>query len=232
MRYFLPFIFVMALAVFPAVSFAESQIPAPVVPVVQMSPDEVPISVLNVPTVDEMREDEGRAYVASGAPGELKRPEAKDVTVETMISPAGPVSKVKKGDRDALPKSQIVLKTKMGQSFIFDVEMAMGSKSHASGLMHRKSLAEDAGMLFIFNALRPRSFWMKDTLIPLDILFLEPDGRIHHIHHNARPQNTALITALKPAQAVLEINGGLADQLGISEGDTVYHPVFRNVLGE
>lgn len=115
-----------------------------------------------------------------------------------------------------------------GERLYFNIELALTPAQHAQGLMHRTAMPEDSGMLFIFQSPRKASFWMKDTLIPLDMIFVHPDGTIHHIHHNARPQDETSITAQFPAKAVLELNGGTADKLGIKEGDQLIHRLFRN----
>ena len=95
--------------------------------------------------------------------------------------------------------------------------------------MHRTEMADNAGMLFVFGDVAMRSFWMKNTLIPLDMLFIHSDGTIHHIHHNAKPQDLTSITSKYPSLAVLELNGGTADKMGIKEGDVVEHTYFKNV---
>lgn len=131
---------------------------------------------------------------------------------------------------EQMMRDRVVVKTRDGQEFPFFVEMAVTPDQQQQGLMHREILPEEEGMLFVFGAVTKRSFWMKDTLIPLDIIFLDQDGKINHIHHMAEPQNTTPITSSRPSKAVLEINGGLANRLGIEKGDMVQHPVFRNEL--
>lgn len=126
-------------------------------------------------------------------------------------------------------QDQIVILKQDGERLNFDVELAVTPRQQAYGLMNRTELPENGGMLFIFNNVEKRSFWMKDTLIPLDMLFLYPDGRIHHIHHNARPQDLTSITSKFPAKAVLELRGGSAGKMGVKEGDQVLHKVFRNL---
>ena len=129
-------------------------------------------------------------------------------------------------------QSVLTVETKNGP-VVFHIEIAQTAREHAKGLMNRSSLAKDAGMLFVFGTEEQQEFWMKDTLIPLDILFLARDGKIHHIHRMAKPlDKDSLITSERPVKAVLEINGGLSDMLGISEGDKVIHPAFRNQLPE
>lgn len=123
---------------------------------------------------------------------------------------------------------QVVIKRHDGDELLFSVELAVTPKQQAKGLMNRTFLAENAGMLFLFNDEARRSFWMKDTLIPLDMLFIAKDGRIVHIHHMAQPLDEAFITSEKPAFAVLELNGGISDVFDIQVGDVVYHKAFRN----
>ena len=115
---------------------------------------------------------------------------------------------------------------------VFHIDIADDEEEQKIGLMNRESLPQDAGMLFIFPEVDQRTFWMKDTLIALDLLFIAEDGEIHHIHHMARPLDHAHLTSKQPVKAVLEINGGLADTLGIKVGDKVIHPIFRNQLDE
>lgn len=122
----------------------------------------------------------------------------------------------------------ITIRKQNGEALYFNVELALTPTQQAKGLMHRTEMAEDAGMLFVFNSIQKLSFWMKNTLIPLDMLFLHPDGSIHHIHHNAKPQDETSITSEFPSKALLELNGGTADKMGIKEGDQVVHRFFNN----
>lgn len=115
-----------------------------------------------------------------------------------------------------------------GESHGFTVEIADDDAERARGLMFREELAPDAGMLFDFVDERPVAFWMQNTLIPLDMLFIAGDGTIRHIHANATPLSTDSIPSEYPVRAVLEINGGSARLLGIKPGDKVRHPIFGN----
>ena len=110
---------------------------------------------------------------------------------------------------------------------VFIVELADTPEAHQRGLMYRREMPRNAGMLFIFSTRGRKSFWMKDTLIPLDILFLEADGRIVHVHHNAQPHSLTPISPKLKTLAVLEINGGLSEELGIKVGDLVLHSKLR-----
>jgi uncharacterized membrane protein (UPF0127 family) len=106
----------------------------------------------------------------------------------------------------------------------FTVEVVDNNETRAQGLMFRQSLAPDAGMLFDFKEERPVSFWMMNTFIPLDMLFIRRDGTIANIHANARPHDPTGIPSDGPVTFVLEIPGGRSAELGIKAGDTVAHP--------
>ncbi len=112
-------------------------------------------------------------------------------------------------------------------SFSFTVELADTPQSRASGLMHRRELAADAGMLFDFLKTAPVSMWMKDTLIPLDMLFISADGVIVNIAERTVPGSLTQIDSSGPVRAVLELNGGTSARLGISAGDKIIHPIFN-----
>ncbi|OPY28055.1 MAG: hypothetical protein A4E28_01735 [Methanocella sp. PtaU1.Bin125] len=108
-----------------------------------------------------------------------------------------------------------------GRLTVLDVEIADSPNEQKQGLMGRSSLPADAGMLFVFTDDGPRYFWMKDTLIPLDILFIDKDLEIIHIHENATPLSEATIASSGHCRYVLEVNGGLCRSLGICAGDRV-----------
>jgi hypothetical protein len=108
----------------------------------------------------------------------------------------------------------------------FTVEIADDSEERARGLMFVEDLPASAGMLFVYDRPGPQSFWMKNTLIPLDMLFIRPDGVVQHVHDNAVPGDLTPITGGDGVLAVLEINGGLAGQLGIEAGAEIRHPAF------
>lgn len=103
----------------------------------------------------------------------------------------------------------------------FTVEMARSSQEQAQGLMFRTELAPDAGMLFPFPTAKPASFWMKNTVISLDLLFIRADGTVESIAANAVPYSLDPISSGEPVAAVLEIAAGRAAELGIKPGDTV-----------
>jgi uncharacterized membrane protein (UPF0127 family) len=126
------------------------------------------------------------------------------------------------------PRSALVIAA-AGRDIKFDIELALDDLHRSHGLMFRKNLGPYEGMLFDFFQEMPVSFWMKNTLIPLDMLFIAADGTIKHIHANAVPMTTDPIPSQYPVRAVLEINGGSAALLGIKPGDKVKHPIFGNV---
>jgi uncharacterized membrane protein (UPF0127 family) len=105
----------------------------------------------------------------------------------------------------------------------FHVDVVDTPESRAQGLMFVTELADDAGMLFDFKEERPVSFWMMNTFIPLDMIFIGADGVIKTIHVNARPHDTTSIPSGAPVQFVLEIPGGVSAKLGIKSGDTMEH---------
>ena len=124
-------------------------------------------------------------------------------------------------------RSSLVIDTGARQ-IKFDVELALNDVERARGLMFREKLGPYEGMLFDFYREEPVGFWMKNTLIPLDMVFIAGDGTIRHIHANAKPHSTDTIPSEYPVRAVLEINGGSARLLGIKAGDKVKHPIFGN----
>lgn len=108
----------------------------------------------------------------------------------------------------------------------FAVEVADDAAERARGLMFRESLPRSSGMLFVYEGPQRATFWMKNTLIPLDMVFLDPAGRVLGVHAMARPGDETIIDGGPGVRAVLEINGGLAARLGIAEGSELRHPAF------
>ncbi|HEY6703554.1 MAG TPA: DUF192 domain-containing protein [Xanthobacteraceae bacterium] len=109
---------------------------------------------------------------------------------------------------------------------VFAVELASTPEEQAKGLMFRRELPEGQGMLFDFHREQPTSFWMKNTYIPLDMIFIRGDGRILRIAENTVPLSEALVSSGGPVRAVLEVNAGTARKLGIAPGDRVAHRIF------
>jgi uncharacterized membrane protein (UPF0127 family) len=126
-----------------------------------------------------------------------------------------PVVFTKEGDLQVLKAaSDSVLVT-------LDIELALTAYEIQTGLMYRKEMGKKEGMLFVFEEEGPHSFYMKNTLIPLDILFIDKDLRIVNIHRNAPPLNESGIPSGGPVQYVLEINAGLSDLWGLGIGDHI-----------
>src|ERR1700731_3328503 len=120
-------------------------------------------------------------------------------------------------------KSSLVIDTSAGPQR-FTVDLALSPEQQQQGLMFRHSRAPHGGMLYDFGATRPVTFWMKNTLIPLDMLFIAADGHVADFHERAVPLSEAVIESKVPVRAVLEVNGGTVARLGIKEGDHAHHP--------
>lgn len=109
----------------------------------------------------------------------------------------------------------------------FAVEIADDVQERAQGLMHREHLPSSAGMLFVYDEPQPLSFWMRNTLIPLDLIFVDQTGTVQTIHHSAQPlDETPIPGGASDLTHVLEINGGLAKAMGITVGSMLRHPTF------
>src|SRR5258708_4647596 len=122
-------------------------------------------------------------------------------------------------------KSSLIIDAAAGPQR-FTVELARSPEQQQQGLMFRQSLAADAGMLFDFGDTRPATFWMKNTLIPLDMLFIAADGHVADIHERAVPLSEATIESNVPLRAVLELNRGSAARLRLLPRAPVHHPAF------
>jgi uncharacterized membrane protein (UPF0127 family) len=133
----------------------------------------------------------------------------------TMLAAPGPSI--------AAGSGTLVLRTASGDHS-FNIEVMVTNQERALGLMFRRSLPENSGMLFIYDPPQPATMWMKNTLIPLDMVFISADGRVHRIEENAEPFSEALIPSDGDIVAVLELNGGEADKIGLTRGDKVIYP--------
>jgi uncharacterized membrane protein (UPF0127 family) len=122
-------------------------------------------------------------------------------------------------------RSTLVIRTAAGAELKFDVELALQDEQRMRGLMFREKMGPYEGMLFDFGQPQPVMMWMKNTLIPLDMLFIAADGTIAKVHANATPRSERTIDG-GIARGVLELNGGVARMLGIRPGDRVLHPIF------
>jgi uncharacterized membrane protein (UPF0127 family) len=116
---------------------------------------------------------------------------------------------------------------KDGTRHSFQVEVARNEAERAQGLMYRRSMAADRGMLFDFGHVEQVAMWMQNTYLPLDMLFIRADGTIARIAANAEPLSTRTIPSGEPVLGVLELNAGTASRMGIKPGDRVEHPMFK-----
>ncbi len=126
----------------------------------------------------------------------------------------------------ACSQDHIALRGDWGQVG-FRIEIADTFDSRAQGLMFRESMARFDGMLFVYGRPQKVRFWMKNTLIPLDMIFIDPTGMVTRIHEMATPGSLKGIPGGAGVQYVLEVNGGLARQLGLDVGTQVQHPAIK-----
>ena len=115
-------------------------------------------------------------------------------------------------------KTKLTISTENGPTY-FRVEKAITPEQQQTGLMHRRYLAPKTGMIFLFKPVRHARMWMKNTLIPLDMIFFDYNGKIVHIHYNAKPQDETIISPNHPVAGVLEVNAGEAKKYGIVPGN-------------
>ena len=124
------------------------------------------------------------------------------------------------------PRSTLRIATPDARIHTFKIWVADDEARRARGLMHVKELADDEGMLFIYPQEERIGMWMKNTYIPLDMLFVGADGRVAHIAANTTPHSLETIESKTPALAVIELRGGTAAKLNIRPGARVEHPAF------
>lgn len=155
----------------------------------------------------------------------LKKP-----VVWTMLALLGVAVVAWVGRDPGAPVTPLVIESAGGRH-AFSVEVADTDESRDKGLQFRTSLPADGGMLFDYRGPRTGvAFWMKDTPLVLDILFISPDARILRIEANAEPQSEVPIPAGGVIRAVLELPGGTSERLGIVPGDSVRHQIFGDEL--
>jgi len=131
------------------------------------------------------------------------------------------------GQGDVKSELETVKVISGGTDHAFQVEIADDDAEREKGLMYRDAMADDHGMLFLFPDARERAFWMKNTHIPLDIIYISQSGSVISIQKNAVPMTQTPLKSYGAAAAVLEVNGGLTDRLGIRAGDRISHPFFE-----
>jgi uncharacterized membrane protein (UPF0127 family) len=126
-----------------------------------------------------------------------------------------------------LPVSQLTVLTQEGSDHLFEVSVATRPEDRRRGLMFVTELRNDQGMLFDYGRTSVASMWMKNTPMPLDMIFIRSDGSISSIARETTPYSRATITSEEPVRAVLELKGGTCRRLGIEPGDQVVHPIFE-----
>jgi len=145
-----------------------------------------------------------------------------------MIGPGCEASDAPDAGQAPAPNMKTLTVVMQGdRAHTFQIEVADDNQERARGLMFRRKMASDQGMLFDFGAERQVSMWMKNTYIPLDMLFIRADGVIVTIAENTEPHSLKLIHSRVPVLAVLELNGGTAARVGIKKGDRINHPLFK-----
>lgn len=168
------------------------------------------------------------AALAYGVYSTVATPEAAAVVEQSevvLIPP--PIAKAPQAEIEkpatpqSLPTQDIRIITQNGEAHDFTVELAVTAEQQRIGMMHRPHVPANTGMMFVFQDMAERSFWMKDTPSPLDILFIDDKGIIVSIHPDAVPNSLDHIHSNAPVQAGLEIGGGQAAALGIDIGDRV-----------
>lgn len=133
-----------------------------------------------------------------------------------------------KGPQPILPKEKLVILTRGGKRHEFDVELATTPDQQMTGLMFRKTVPPDSGMLFVWPSVQDSRMWMRNTLVPLDMVFINADGTIRRIAENTVPQSLRIIESGGPVAATLELAGGTTARLGITVGDKVLAPQFHD----
>jgi uncharacterized membrane protein (UPF0127 family) len=127
-----------------------------------------------------------------------------------------------------LPKEKLVIVTRDGAEHAFNVEMALTSDQQTVGEMFRPSVPEDGGMLFVWPYPRESQMWMRNTIAPLDMVFINTDGTIRSIAEDTVPESLATVDSRGPVKATLELAAGTARRLNIRVGDKVRQRVFSN----
>jgi uncharacterized membrane protein (UPF0127 family) len=132
------------------------------------------------------------------------------------------------GPQPELPKEKLVIVSHGGTEHVFNVEMAISEAQQTVGEMFRPKVPEDGGMLFDWGFPRPSQMWMRNTLVPLDMVFINADGTIRTIVENTTPRSLAVIDGRGPVRATLELAAGVTAKLDIRVGDTVKQKIFGN----
>ncbi len=146
---------------------------------------------------------------------------ARAAAVAALLVLAPAIACASKEPEHPVPQPRVVIETSAGQRLSVDVELARTVAEQRKGLMGRRSLPENGGMLFLFDTTTVQSFWMKNTLIPLDMVFISDDGHVVGIVERAEPLTETQRSVGRPSRYVLEVNGGWCAAHGVRAGDRV-----------
>jgi uncharacterized membrane protein (UPF0127 family) len=131
-------------------------------------------------------------------------------------------------DEPTFAHTKIDIQTAEGKTLAYDMELAITPEQREYGLMFRRSIDDNQGMIFLWDKNRPVSMWMKNTYIPLDMLYVRSDGVIEKIITNAEPFNLTPLSSDQPVKAVIELKGGAVTQQGLKTGDKVLYSAFSS----
>jgi uncharacterized membrane protein (UPF0127 family) len=169
-----------------------------------------------------------RVFASMRGAGNLARMRTFLTLLFSLLFVAGACARDITTAQPTLPTTPMIIDTVKGANR-FNVEMALTWEQQEVGLMFRRTLAPNAGMLFDFVRESNQAFWMKNTLIPLDLIFIKANGTIARIAPNCKPLSEDPIPSYEPVRAVLEIPGGRAAELGMKAGDKVHNGIFGNM---
>jgi len=173
------------------------------------------------------REGEGGLLAGLAPDGMVGSMRRRSLLALAGLFPALPL-RAQTGPQPKLPEEKLVILTRDGKRHEFQVEMALEPQQQMIGLMLRERVGPQEGMLFDWGTPRESSMWMRNTVVPLDMLFIAADGRIHRIAERTVPYSLAPIDSRGPVRATLELAGGTAERLGIRVGDRVLQRIFGN----
>ncbi|MDH5722126.1 MAG: DUF192 domain-containing protein [Alphaproteobacteria bacterium] len=176
-------------------------------------------------------QDEMQAPEIAFVPSEENEETDLDLSIETIKIPPPIEGKepIDYNQPQILPVEPLKIILAVGSEVNLEVEIAKVPKEHMTGMMFRKEVQQNTGMLFLFNEAEVKSFWMKNTFVPLDIIFIDRNGKILNIHSNAIPGDLSPIKSKGEALAVLEIGGGEAKRFGVQEGDMLKNASFEEI---
>lgn len=165
------------------------------------------------------------AAAAGGIVRRMMRRALAPLSAAALLAARG-AARAQTGPQPRLPRERLVIVSRDGTRHEFQVEMAVSPEHRTVGLMFREAVGPDEGMLFDWGAPRESSMWMRNTLVPLDMLFIAADGRVHRIAERTVPHSLAPVDSRGPVRATLELAGGTAERLNLRVGDRALHRIF------